>query len=52
MSFFTVSFSRFAPSPPKCVLFMANAKLPNRPGFALLLIQREGILKVGLMFVQ
>ena len=23
-------------SPPKCLFFMANAKLPNRPGFALL----------------
>ena len=23
-------------SPPKCIFFMANAKLPNRPGFALL----------------
>ena len=22
-------------SPPKCLFFMANAKLPNRPGFAL-----------------
>ena len=25
-------------SPPKCLFFMANAKLPNRPGFALLLV--------------
>ena len=24
-------------SPPKCLFLMANAKLPNRPGFALLL---------------
>ena len=23
-------------SPPKCLFFMANTKLPNRPGFALL----------------
>ena len=23
-------------SPPKCLFFMANAELPNRPGFALL----------------
>ena len=23
-------------SPPKCLFFMANEKLPNRPGFALL----------------
>ena len=23
-------------SPPKCLFFKANAKLPNRPGFALL----------------
>ena len=22
-------------SPPKCLYFMANARLPNRPGFAL-----------------
>ena len=25
-------------SPPKCLFFMANAKLSNRPGFALLLV--------------
>ena len=28
-------------SPPKCLFFMANAKLPNRPGFALLPVNRS-----------
>ena len=29
-------------SPPKCLFFMANAKLPNRPGFALLQSRLSG----------
>ena len=29
-------------SPPKCLFFMANAKLPNRPGFALLPVAASG----------
>ena len=28
-------------SPPKCLFFMANAKLPNRPGFALLRVAHQ-----------
>ena len=28
--------------PPKCLFFMANAKLPNRPGFALLPVGPSG----------
>ena len=28
--------------PPKCLFFMANAKLPNRPGFALLQGSNQG----------
>ena len=34
------------PSPPKCLFFMANAKLPNLPGFALLHFDILEILKI------
>ena len=34
-------------SPQKCLFFMANTKLPNRPGFALLLVHGRG--GVGLL---
>ena len=34
--------------PPKCLFFMANAKLPNRPGFALLQGSQKGcVLKMA-----
>ena len=33
-------------SPPKCLFFMANAKLPNRPGFALLQGGGRFVLKI------
>ena len=33
--------------PPKCLFFLANAKLPNRPGFALLRVKGGGVLGRG-----
>ena len=36
-------------SPPKCLYFMANSKLPNRPGFALLCVQGGGSEEGGLL---
>ena len=33
--------------PPKCLFFLANAKLPNRPGFALLPVTPEAPLDLS-----